>query len=188
MSLRAHVIRFWETTMSIYVEYDQLQGLVQSNAFSGEEIVLHPEFVFFWKPQNALGQWTDSEFQVDGILYSCAEQFMMAEKARLFGSDLIREKIIATQSPREHKKLGRQVAGFDQAIWEACREEIVFQGNMAKFQQNKELLKELLDTGDRTLVEASPFDKIWGIGLRACLLYTSPSPRDLSTSRMPSSA
>lgn len=153
--------------MSTYVEYDQLPGLVASNAFSGEEIVLHPEFVFFWKPPNAFGQWTESIFEVDETLYSCAEQFMMAEKARLFGSESIRQQILETDSPREHKRLGREVSGFDQTIWEQNGEEIVFRGNLAKFEQNEELRKELLATGDLTMVEASPYDKIWGIGLRA---------------------
>jgi len=153
--------------MSIYVQYDQLSQLASMGQFSGEEIVLHPKFVFFWKPPNAFGQWTESIFEVDGEMYSCAEQFMMAEKARLFGSEDIRQQILDSDSPRTHKQLGRQVSGFRQSVWEANREEIVFRGNLAKFTQNESLRIELLETGDRVMVEASPYDKIWGIGMRA---------------------
>ena len=153
--------------MSIYVEYDELAKLVSMNQFSGEEVVLHCEFVFFWKPPNTFGQWTESLFAVDDEIYSCAEQFMMAEKARLFGNNLIRERILATDSPRSHKQLARQVSGFKQQVWDENREGIVFHGNLAKFTQNTEMGKELVQTGNRALVEASPFDKTWGIGLRA---------------------
>ncbi len=133
----------------------------------------HPEveiitdrFVFFWKPPTVFGQWTWSEFTVDGDEYTCAEQFMMAEKARLFGDNEIREKILSTESPRSHKRLGRKVRGFSDKRWKEHREDIVYRGNTAKFSQNPDMLKQLLETGDRKLVEASPLDRIWGIGLR----------------------
>ena len=124
------------------------------------------DFVFFWKPPTAFGQWTWSPFEVDGVRYTCAEQFMMAEKARLFGDEEVRRQILATDSPREHRKLGRKVRSFSEKRWQQHRSEIVYRGNMAKFSQNPSLKAQLLQTGSRTLVEASPLDRIWGIGLR----------------------
>lgn len=121
----------------------------------------------FWKPPSVFSQWTMSEFTVDGITYNCAEQWMMASKARLFIDKETEALILATPNPYRQRQLGRQVQGFDQKMWEMYREEIVYQGNLHKFMQNPEMLKVLLSTGSKILVEASPFDRIWGIGLRA---------------------
>jgi ribA/ribD-fused uncharacterized protein len=123
------------------------------------------KYVLFW--HGPFSQWHPSEFKVDGITYNCAEQYMMAEKARLFGDSKSRGKIMKSNSPREQKALGRQVSNFDKGKWESVAREIVFKGNMAKFSQNKDLKEKLLATGDKTLVEASPYDKVWGIGLSA---------------------
>ena len=125
------------------------------------------QFVFFWKPPAPYSQWTPSVFLVDGLTYSCAEQFMMAEKARLFSDQDVCDRIMATPDPRKHKRLGRRVSGFVESIWLANRSAIVHRGSMAKFSQDPALRQALLDTGDRTLVEASPLDRIWGIGLRS---------------------
>ena len=125
------------------------------------------DMVFFWQSPAPFGQWTAAKFVVDRITYNCAEQFMMAEKARLFGDEEMWVLIMSTQNPAEQKRLGRHVDGFDDALWKAHREDIVFRGNMAKFTQNPALLDALLDTGDRLLVEASPYDRIWGIGLHS---------------------
>lgn len=91
----------------------------------------------------------------------------MASKARLFGDLEIEQQILATAIPKEHKRLGRAVRGFDESVWNEARCEIVRTANIAKFSQNAELKRLLLGTGDREFVEASPFDKIWGIGLAA---------------------
>lgn len=91
----------------------------------------------------------------------------MAEKARLFQDDEMLEKILLAQSPAQAKKFGRQVRGFDQAAWEGKRLEIVVQGNLHKFNQHPDLKNFLLNTKQRVLVEASPRDTIWGIGLSA---------------------
>jgi ribA/ribD-fused uncharacterized protein len=123
------------------------------------------DFVFFWNGWPS--QWYPSEFTVGGVRYVCAEQFMMAEKARLFGDEATRKKILGTRSPRDHKALGRKVTPFDEKRWTAACREIVYQGNVAKFEQSPDLLELLLATGDKTLVEASPSDCIWGIGLAA---------------------
>ena len=123
------------------------------------------KFVLFWR--GPFSQWYPSEFKVDGISYNCAEQYMMAEKAKLFGDNKIRKQIMKTNSPREQKALGRKVSNFDAGKWNSVARDIVYKGNLAKFSQNKDLQKELLTTEDKTLVEASPYDKIWGIGLAA---------------------
>lgn len=135
--------------------------------FDGSQVIETETMVLFWQPPGIFGQWTLSNFTVDGVDYMCAEQFMMAEKARLFGDSETRAKILASDSPREHKALGRQVRGFDQALWERERLAIVIRGNVAKFGQDPELRRALLATGDRLMVEASPLDKIWGVGLQA---------------------
>lgn len=122
-------------------------------------------FVFFWNGWPS--QWHPAAFTVDGVAYSCAEQFMMAEKARLFGDEETLASILAASSPREHKALGRRVKGFDGERWTAACREIVRRGNLAKFSQSPELLALLLATGSKTLAEASPTDRIWGIGLAA---------------------
>ena len=122
-------------------------------------------FVFFWSGWPS--QWHPASFAVDGVAYGCAEQFMMAEKARLFGDQETLRQILASDSPREHKALGRGVRGFDESRWtRACRD-IVYRGSLAKFSQNADLKELLLATGSKTLVEASPSDRIWGIGLAA---------------------
>jgi hypothetical protein len=122
-------------------------------------------FVFFWNGWPS--QWHPADFTIDGVAYTCAEQFMMAEKARLFGDDEVLRQILATASPREQKALGRNVRGFEEERWTAACREVVYRGNVGKFSQNADLKALLLATGDKTLVEASPTDRIWGIGLAA---------------------
>jgi ribA/ribD-fused uncharacterized protein len=92
---------------------------------------------------------------------------MMAHKAMLFGDDKNLTKILSTNDPSKHKALGRKITNFDPDIWNEHKFDIVTQGNRLKFGQNPELLKRLLDTGQKIICEASPYDKIWGIGLRA---------------------
>ena len=121
------------------------------------------KYHLFWT--GPFSQWNNSEFVVDGQKYVTAEQYMMHKKALLFNDKNTADKIIKSDSPATQKSLGRKVKGFDEKIWRKHREQIVYDGNYAKFSQNEYLLKELLDTGDKILVEASPVDKIWGIGL-----------------------
>ena len=128
-----------------------------------------PEFVFFWNPdptpEGRLSQWWPADFAVDGVTYCCMEQYMMAEKARVFGDGPILSRILASADPGEIKALGRQVAGFDGRVWDVHKYTVVLEGNFQKFLQNPELKRLLLDTGERVLTEASPYDRIWGIGL-----------------------
>jgi hypothetical protein len=122
-------------------------------------------FVFFWHGWPS--QWHLSPFEIDGVRYRCCEQFMMAEKARLFGDADTLAEILAAKAPTEHKALGREVAPFDARRWSAACREIVYRGNLAKYEQSASLRALLLATGALVLAEASPSDKIWGIGLAA---------------------
>ncbi|WP_141589146.1 NADAR family protein [Myxococcus sp. AB056] len=122
-------------------------------------------FTFFWQAHSPFSQWHPSDFAVDGVRYVCAEQYMMAGKARLFGDKEALASILSSKSPKTHKALGRKVRDFDNARWEKARERIVYEGNRAKFTQSPELLKALLATAGTALVEASPVDRIWGVGL-----------------------
>lgn len=121
--------------------------------------------VFFWG--GPFSQWASSPFIVAGVQYVCAEQFMMRQKALLFGDVETAKQIMLTSVPRDQQNLGRAVAGFQDEIWLARARYIVYVGSMAKYSQNQFFLAKLLGTGDARLVEASPHDSLWGIGLRA---------------------
>lgn len=86
-----------------------------------------------------LSQWYPCTFTIYGQTYNCAEQYMMAEKARIFNDEPIRQQILRETNQMTIKKLGRKVSGFDGAVWEAERYDVVFMGNMAKFTQNPQL-------------------------------------------------
>ncbi|MCB9434631.1 MAG: NADAR family protein [Ardenticatenaceae bacterium] len=131
------------------------------------------KYIFFWghqKPKagvskTCFSQWYPMPFKINNIVYPTAEHFMMAEKARLFGDFAAEAKIISATHPGEAKNLGRRVKAFDEEVWIKNRFEIVVRSNMAKFEQNPDLKTFLLNTSQRILVEASPRDHIWGIGL-----------------------
>ena len=116
---------------------------------------------------SCLSQWWPSPFTVDGLTYSTAEHWMMARKARLFGDAEAERRVLAADHPALAKKAGRQVRGFDDAIWARERFGIVVEGSVHKFTAHADLREFLLGTGERVLVEASPVDRIWGIGLAA---------------------
>lgn len=132
------------------------------------------KFIFFWGhgkttddsvTKTCLSQWWDCRFTVDGVEYHTAEQYMMAQKAVLFGDEKTLAEIMAAHHPKQYKALGQQVSGFVQEIWDENCCDIVVKGNVAKFSQNEDLKAFLLNTNERILVEASPYDKIWGIGM-----------------------
>lgn len=124
-------------------------------------------FTFFFTEASPFSQWYRCAFTEAGKAFNCAEQYMMHGKALLFDDAEVAAQVLAADHPREHKALGRKVKRFDDAVWRREREAIVLAGNRAKFTQNPELLPLLLATKGTTLVEASPYDKIWGIGLAA---------------------
>lgn len=136
----------------------------------------HERFTCFWGSESPFSQWHPSRFEVNGEHFSCAEQYMMYGKARLFGDMEVAARILEASGPRRHKALGRQVRGFQQELWERARERIVYEGNHAKFTQNPPLLAALEATVGTRLVEASPTDRIWGVGL------TEDDPRILTPS------
>ncbi len=109
--------------------------------------------------------WHPSKFNIDNIEFNCNEQFMMFTKALFFKDEATAKLIMETTSPREQKKLGRQVRNFSKAKWDAAARHYIFIGCLNKFQQNEDLLAELEKTKDTLLVEASPTDYIWGVGL-----------------------
>jgi ribA/ribD-fused uncharacterized protein len=136
----------------------------------------HLEFVHFWghTPKQAgtidrscFSQWFQAPFVLDSVSYATAEHYMMAGKARLFGDHAACARILAAAHPAEAKAIGREIHGFDEAAWRDARLQLVIEGNMGKFGQHAALRTFLLGTGDQVLVEASPVDRIWGIGLAA---------------------
>jgi ribA/ribD-fused uncharacterized protein len=122
-----------------------------------------PSVILFLR--GPFSQFHHSSFTVEGRDYMCAEQYMHAGKAWLFGDVAMAERIMKSGSPHEHKLMGGRVAGFDQEKWDTHKITIVTTGNRAKFGQNAGLRRRLLDTGDKILAEANPKDFIWGIGL-----------------------
>ena len=122
-------------------------------------------FTFFWRPDSPFSQWHPARFEVGGNVFACAEQFMMHGKAVLFDDQEVAAEILATEDPRKHKALGRKVRNFDDKIWKRERVAIVTAGSRAKFSQNPALREVLLATAPTELVEASPTDRIWGIGM-----------------------
>jgi len=128
------------------------------------------KFTFFWN--GPFSQWCWSPFKVGAELYNCAEQYMMVQKAKLFGDHDAVHDIFSTRDPALQKQIGREVSGYSDEVWQAIQDNgrplcwnIVFTGSMAKFQQNEDLMKALMETEGTTIVEASPVDTIWGIGL-----------------------
>ncbi len=131
------------------------------------------KYVCFWGHQERDGQvtkscfsqWYNSMFKENGNEFLTAEHYMMYHKAKLFDDEHACQRILSATTPGEAKAIGREVVGFNQAVWDEKRFEIVVRANAAKFSQNSELKAFLLNTGSRVLVEASPVDAIWGIGL-----------------------
>ncbi len=131
------------------------------------------KYIYFWGHTQktdcitnaCFSQWYEIAFKDDSITYSTAEHYMMAQKALLFDDLDCYNKIIQTPNPGAAKAFGRQVKNFTESIWLENRWDIVVKANLLKFSQNPKLKEFLLNTSNRILVEASPVDKIWGVGL-----------------------
>ncbi len=148
--------------------YSRSELIIQFN--KGERL----KYLLFWghKPskdgsinKSCFSQWWPSSFEVDGLHYPTAEHWMMAKKASLFEDEIALEKILKAKSPAQAKKIGREVLKFDAKHWDNNKFEFVVEGNSYKFSQNTDLKQFLLNTKNRILVEASPVDKIWGVGM-----------------------
>ena len=150
------------------IEINEDSALQRSIDFEVENIPSrHPNLVFFWKTQSPFSQFHPAHFVVKEDNYICAEQYMMAGKARLFRDSINLVNIMEANEPKVMKSFGRKVEEFKPEIWNMCCRQIVQEGNRAKFSQNRHLLESLLNTNEKYLVEASPFDRIWGIGMGA---------------------
>lgn len=126
----------------------------------------------FWGNADVFSNWHHDkkrpvQFTVEGIGYNCSEQYMMRMKAVLFGDLVAEAKIMATMDPRRQKELGREVQGYVDSVWKANARDLMLPGIIAKFEQNPDFLKVLLDPriAGKLIVEASPYDKLWGVGL-----------------------
>lgn len=132
----------------------------------------YSNYTFFLGMQ--FSQWYPAKFVIDGIEFKTSEHYMMWCKAKLFKSERIAEMILDAENPDDVRWLGRQIQGFDEETWKANCQKFVYDGNVAKFTQNPELIKILLDTGDTKIVEASDQDPNWGIGLDEATARTMP--------------
>lgn len=123
--------------------------------------------VLFWRTNDIYSNWYPASFfdAVTGTKFANTEQHMMWAKAMLFQNFELAMRMLQVTDPAELKKMGREVQGYDDALWTEHRLHVVTEGNFLKFSQNPKLGLELLATGDRIIAEASPVDKIWGIGL-----------------------
>lgn len=140
----------------------------------------HPpeRFTFFWRAASPFSQFHPAKFQAsplfitttddeEGYTFLHCEQWMMFNKAKLFKDEKAAAMILKTAEPIKCKRLGRRVENFKEDIWKQENESIVLEGNRFKFTQNPGLLQQLLETEGTTLVEASPRDRLYGIGLSA---------------------
>jgi len=135
------------------------------------------KYTFFWGGPLSnfyTCYFTDS----DGVAYSCVEQFYASKKAIFFKDSHTYQSILSTKDPKKQKSLGRKVTNFNAAEWYGegsdfnPAKDFMYQGCYLKFSQNEKFKKFLLETKGTFLVEASPYDKIWGIGMAECWLAT----------------
>lgn len=127
------------------------------------------KYVFFYKDWLSNYQRTKIKYKFLGREYefSSTEQAFMFVKAMTFGDRYIANKILETDNPNEARKLGRQVRNYDDKTWDKVRWLVFYNLNILKYTQDEKLKKMLLDPkfDGKTFVEASPIDKIWGVGL-----------------------
>lgn len=112
-----------------------------------------------------LSNWYLSPFSLNGVGFSSVEQYMMYQKAVCFNDLAIASKIMKTDDVAVIKSLGRAVSDYDDIVWSRIRENVVYDGLLAKFTQNNNLRDQLLETGECVLAECAVKDQVWGIGL-----------------------
>lgn len=123
------------------------------------------KFVFFYG--GFMSQWIESPFidYESMLVFNTAEQWMMYKKAKYFNDVHTASLIMETPHPAEQKRLGRRVKGFNDKKWDKVKYNVVYNGNLMKFTQNEWCWSQLIMTNKLILVEASPTDKVWGIGM-----------------------
>ena len=132
------------------------------------------DFLFFYGhtsdkkeiTKSSLSQWYIKDFKENDLTFNCMEKYMMYNKALLFDDKDIAQEILKNNQPKAIKELGRKVKNFNDGIWDKMKYKIVFKGNYYKFSQNTELRTFLLNTKNKVLAEASPYDKVWGIKMK----------------------
>ncbi len=125
--------------------------------------VVTDKAVAFWN--SIFSNFFPCKFEFKGMKFDSSEQAFMWCKARHFGDVQSCIQILEAESPREAKQLGRGVKNFDGASWDKAKYGYMVEVLVAKFKQNPQLKKVLLETQDRTLIEGSPVDQIWGVGI-----------------------
>lgn len=142
--------------------------LYEEFAVTGKEMPATENVVGFFHeygPNGWFSNWYPAVFTVDGVTYLNAEQYLMHQKALCCGDTATAAKVMENPDPKTVKLLGRAITPYDDAKWAAVRQEVIYQGLLAKFGQNSGLKHQLLVTGDALIAECSPNDRIWGIGL-----------------------
>lgn len=147
-----------------------------------EKFYENDEVVYF--KSGYLSQWFEAPFIIDDKSYNCCEKYMMYQKALYFKDEETANKILETNDPKEHKKLGRLVKNFNENKWNEVCELIVYKANFAKFTQNLELKEKLLKTGTKIIVECSPYDSIWGNGLDISTTLITPEKNWKGTNKL----
>lgn len=140
--------------------YDKNGDFKETNFTKG---VNGQDYVFFWA--GPYSNWHFQPFTHDGTQYNCSEQYMMVMKARVFDDAESEKLIMESGSPGEQKAYGRKVKGFDSALWSEHCVDIMVPALVSKFTSTPRLQQLILSSGDATMVEASPYDQIWGVGL-----------------------
>lgn len=120
------------------------------------------KYHFFWG--GVFSNWYPSYFVHKDVAFTCGEQMMMWEKAMLMEDEETAELILQSTSPKEMKRLGRQVKDFNEGLWNVYKYQLVKEGLRSRFLQDMEARRLLKKVKGKILVEASPYDRIWGIG------------------------
>src|SRR5215471_17979641 len=126
---------------------------------------MQEQFIFYFGADSVFSHWYKCRFIIDEQIFCCAEQYIMYKKALLFNDAATANKILRSSDPKRHRYLGKQVKGFNKMLWQQSCRQYAFEANLAKFAQNENLRRALSDTQGKTLAEASPYDRNWGIGL-----------------------
>lgn len=145
--------------------FDKIKTKKNNLTHTVDDTYENDDYIFFWG--SIFSNWAKASFIYKGEKYNCAEQAMMAEKAIMFNDMPTLKDIMNSNNPRQQKALGREVAGFNKQLWESKCLPLVSDICFQKFSQNEHLRDRLLSTGKKKIVEASPSDDIWGIGLHA---------------------